>query len=122
MLGELPFRAVVALDFEFIAEPGERPVPVCMVAHELRSGQCWRLWHDQFGPAPPFPTGPDVLVVAYYASAEFGCYHVLGWPMLLTCLPNFVTSLTDWRPLAVRVYLALSPILASTASAPLKKT
>src|SRR5258708_503904 len=95
MLGELPFRAVVALDFEFIAEPGERPVPVCMVAHELRSGQCWRLWHDQFGPAPPFPTGPDVLVVAYYASAEFGCYHVLGWPMPERILDLF----TEFRDL-----------------------
>jgi DNA polymerase family A len=81
MLGTLPYRAVILLDFEFIAEPGERPVPVCMVAHEPYSGQRWRLWADQLGSAPPFPTGPDVLVVAYYASAELGCYRVLGWPM-----------------------------------------
>jgi DNA polymerase-1 len=77
----LPFRAVVALDFEFGAKPGERPAPVCLVAHELFSGQRWRLWADQFGSAPPFPTGPDVLIVAYYASAELGCYRVLNWPM-----------------------------------------
>ena len=32
-------------------------------------------------PAPPYATGPDVLFVAYYASAELGCYRVLGWPM-----------------------------------------
>ena len=25
--------------------------------------------------------GQDVLFVAYYASAELGCYRVLGWPM-----------------------------------------
>jgi DNA polymerase-1 len=81
MLGTLPYRAVILLDFEFIAEPGERPVPVCMVAHEPYSGQRWRLWADQLGSVPPFPTGPDVLVVAYYASAELGCYRVLGWPM-----------------------------------------
>ena len=30
---------------------------------------------------PPYATGPDVLFVAYYASAELGCYRVLGWPM-----------------------------------------
>jgi DNA polymerase I len=47
----------------------------------LFSGQRWRLWADQFRSAPPFPTGPDVLVVAYYASAELGCYRVLNWPM-----------------------------------------
>jgi DNA polymerase-1 len=74
-------RAVVAVDFEFATTPGERPVPVCVVAHELRSGQRWCVWQDQLGPAPPFPTGPDVLVVAYYASAELGCYRALNWPM-----------------------------------------
>ena len=72
---------VVAVDFEFIAAPGNRPIPVCLVAHELRSGRRFRVWRDQFGPAPPYATGPDVLFVAYYASAEFGCYRVLGWPM-----------------------------------------
>ncbi len=75
------YREIVPVDFEFAAVPGERPVPVCMVARELRSGRRFRLWRDQFGPAPPYATGPDVLFVAYYASAELGCYRVLGWPM-----------------------------------------
>jgi DNA polymerase-1 len=74
-------RAVVVVDFEFIATTGERPEPVCMVAHELRSRKDWRVWQGEFGPAPPFPTGPDVLFIAYYASAELGCYRALGWPM-----------------------------------------
>ena len=30
---------------------------------------------------PPFSTLSHVLFVAYYASAELGCYRVLGWPM-----------------------------------------
>ena len=30
---------------------------------------------------PPFPTGPDSLFVAYYASAEIGCFLSLGWPV-----------------------------------------
>lgn len=72
--------AVVVVDFEFISTIGERPVPVCVVAHELRTGQWWRLWRDQLGASPPYPTGPDVLFVAYYASAELGCYRALGWP------------------------------------------
>ena len=77
----IAFREVVLVDFEFITAPGERPAPVCLVAHELRSGRRFRLWLDQFGPEPPFATGTDVLFVAYYASAELGCYRVLNWPM-----------------------------------------
>ena len=75
------FREIVTADFEFSAAPGERPVPLCLVAHELRSGRHLRVWRDQFGPRPPYATGADVLFIAYYASAEFGCYRVLGWPM-----------------------------------------
>jgi hypothetical protein len=75
------FREVVAVDFEFTAIPGERPGPVCLVARELRSGRRFRIFQDQFGPAPPYATGPDVLFVAYYASAELGCYRALGWPI-----------------------------------------
>jgi DNA polymerase-1 len=75
------FREVVAVDFEFTATTGERPIPICLVAHELRSGRRFRIFEDQFGPTPPYATGPDVLFVAYYASAELGCYRALGWPM-----------------------------------------
>jgi hypothetical protein len=75
------FREIVVVDFEFTTLPGERPGPVCLVAHEQCSGRRFRVWQNQFGPAPPYATGPDVLFVAYYASAELGCYRVLGWPM-----------------------------------------
>jgi hypothetical protein len=75
------FREIVAVDFEFAVTPGNRPEPVCLVAHELRSGRRFRIWQDQFEPAPPYATGPDVLFVAFYASAELGCYRVLGWQM-----------------------------------------
>ena len=75
------FREIVLADFEFAVTPGNRPVPVCLVADELCSGRRFRLWQDQFGPAPPYATGRDVLFVAYYASAELGCHRALGWPM-----------------------------------------
>src|SRR5215468_7225982 len=84
------YREIVVADFEFEVGPGERPVPVCMVAHELRSGRRFRIWQDQFGAAPPFATGPDVLFVAYYASAELGCYRALGWQMPARILDLFV--------------------------------
>ena len=97
---ELPFRYVVIADFEFefgghasaddAGRSGERPRPVCMVAKELRSGQTWRLWRGQFGSTPPFPTGPDSLFVAFYASAELGCFRALGWPKPSDILDLFV--------------------------------
>jgi DNA polymerase I len=84
------FREVVVVDFEFTATAGERPIPVCLVAHELVSGRHFRVWQDQFGSAPPYATGPDVLFIAFYASAELGCYRVLGWPMPERILDLFV--------------------------------
>jgi hypothetical protein len=89
-LDALPFRQVWAVDFEFIAGPGERPDPVCMVAWELRSGRKLRLWRDQFGPRPPFPIDDEVLFVAYFASAELGCFRALGWPMPRRILDLYV--------------------------------
>jgi DNA polymerase-1 len=84
------FREIIVADFEFEARHGERPVPVCLVAHELRSGRRFRVWQDQFGSAPPYATGPDALFTAFYASAELGCYRVLGWPMPERILDLFI--------------------------------
>jgi DNA polymerase I len=84
------FREVVLCDYEFGSEDGDRQVPVCLVAWELRSGRKIRLWRDEFGAAPPFPTGPDTLFVAYLASAELHCHLALGWPMPEHVLDLFV--------------------------------
>src|SRR4029077_2055026 len=40
----------------------------------------WRLWCDQFEVEPQFPLDSDTVLVAYYASAELGCFGALGWP------------------------------------------
>src|SRR5215831_17636191 len=87
MLGT--FREVV-VDTEFTALTGERPVPVCVVAHELRSGRRFRLFEGQFGPEPPYATGADVLFVAFYASADLAVYRVLGWRMPERILDPFI--------------------------------
>lgn len=78
-----PFREVWCADFEFRADPGERPWPVCMVAKEMTSGREIRLWRDELlaRDRAPFDTGPGSAVVAYYASAELGCFLELGWPL-----------------------------------------
>jgi hypothetical protein len=63
------FKEIWGIDFEFRAPPGERPIPVCMVAREIRSGRLIRLWQDELDALgrPPFDIGPESLTVVYYA-------------------------------------------------------
>jgi len=119
---DLPFKEIWAVDYEFMAEAGERPVPVCLVAHELRSGREVRLWRDEMGSQPPYPTGPESLFVAYYASAELGCHLALGWPMparvldLFTefrCLTNGLPTPNGRSLLGALTYYGLDNIGAS---------
>jgi DNA polymerase I len=86
----LPYREIWAADFEFIANPGDRPEPVCMVAREIRSGHLLRLWQDQLPAHPPFPVGDDVLFVAYMAAAELSCFLQLGWPVPARILDPYI--------------------------------
>ncbi len=83
---------VWAVDYEFTAQPGERPVPICMVAWELRSDTRLVLWEDELRAldAPPYDIGPNSVTVAYYASAELGCHLALGWPLPAHVLDLFV--------------------------------
>jgi hypothetical protein len=75
-----PFREIWLVDFEFTAPDGYRPRPLCVVARAFRSGRLVRAWVEG-GKEAPFSLGPDVLYVAYYASAEIGCHLALGWPV-----------------------------------------
>src|SRR4051812_26342911 len=86
------YRELWAVDFEYQAPPGGRPDPVCLVAREFRSGRTLRLWQDDLRARrePPYPTGPDVLFVAYLASAEMGCHLALGWPLPCRILDLYV--------------------------------
>jgi DNA polymerase I len=77
------FKEVVLLDFEYRAVAGERPQPLCMHAHEYRSGQEWTLWHNELIGLrkAPFRVGPDSTLVSYAAAAELSCFLELGWPL-----------------------------------------
>lgn len=79
------------VDFEFRAAPGERQVPICMVALEYKTKSLLRLWEDDLRNTdrPPLSLGPDVLYVAYYASAELQCHLALEWPMPQSILDLF---------------------------------
>src|SRR4051812_45429709 len=78
-----PATAAFIIDFEFRADPGERPVVWCMAVREEPSGREMMYWRDELLKMrrAPFDTGPDVAVVGYFASAEWGCFKQLGWPM-----------------------------------------
>ena len=52
------FREVVVVDFEFTTTAGERPVPVCLVARELRSGRRFQVWLINLGRRHPTRRGP----------------------------------------------------------------
>ena len=76
------YREVWAVDFEFGTDTNGLPYPRCLVAHELIGGNRIDLWLDGCTPSsPPYPTGPDVLFVAYMAAAEIGCHLALDWPV-----------------------------------------
>lgn len=78
------FREIVFLDFEYAAQEGERPEPVCSVVYEFYSRRWTRYW---FGggakpwTAPGFPIDEGTLVVGYYLCADLTCFLVLDWPL-----------------------------------------
>jgi DNA polymerase I len=88
----IPFREAWCVDFEFRADPGERPYVVCMVAKELHSGREIWMWRDELLALrrAPFDTSADAALVAYYASAELGCFLELGWPLPVNVIDLFV--------------------------------
>ena len=121
MLEALPYRHVIAADFEFNfgGHAGNRPCPVCMVAKELHTGQTGRLWRAEFDTVPPFPISADSLFVAFYASAELGCFKALGWPMPANVLDLFVefrnrtnglTTPAGWSLIGALTYFGLDNI------------
>ena len=86
------FKQVIAVDFEFGAKEGETPEVRCMVAKDLCSGVTAKLWEDELyemGVAP-FPVNESALWIAHYSSAEWGCFHSLGWRLPTFVLDTFV--------------------------------
>jgi hypothetical protein len=98
-------REIVVLDTEYRTRPGDRPEPVALVAHLLRSGQVLPYFEDQLRTmrTSPLPDGPDVLHVAFAAQAEWATYLALGWP-----LPHHVVDLSPEFRLKVNWALSKS--------------
>jgi len=77
---DLPFARVILEDFEFISVPGERPDVVCLVFHDLNTGQTTRLWRVQLSDQLPYDD-QDTLVVSFVFNAEGVCHLSLGQPL-----------------------------------------
>jgi DNA polymerase-1 len=98
---------IYLVDFEFHparGREGNPPVPVCIVVREWPSGRTTRCWQADLKrmATAPFPTGENALCVAYYASAELDCFHVLGWAPPVNVLDLF----TEFRCLTNGLRLA----------------
>jgi hypothetical protein len=99
------------VDFEFQIQPGNRPLPVSLVALEFHSRRKIRLWWDQFGDRPPYPVDAGSLFVAYQASAELLCHLALGWS-----LPERILDLhAEFRLLSNGVRIPTSKSLLGAA-------
>lgn len=93
-------------DFEFhpaASRPGNLPVPVCLVAHDVVSGATHRHWQNDLArmAKAPFPTDASAVFVAYNASAEMSCFQALGWspPAQILDLYAEFRQLTNGLPL-----------------------
>lgn len=86
------FEELWVVDTEYSAVAGCRPVPICVVARELRSGHEHRIWQDELATLrePPFRLDDRALFVSYAAPAEFSVFHALGWPAPARVLDLFV--------------------------------
>jgi hypothetical protein len=86
------FSEIWFVDFEFRAVGGNRPEPVCMVARRLEDGTTIRWWSDDIrsSDTPPFSIDSNTLFVAYYASAELGCFLAANWPFPVNILDLYV--------------------------------
>src|ERR1035437_2879513 len=81
-----PFNEVWSVDFEQATPDGARPIPICLVAKELKIGMIMRAWGGEFETAPPFSVDKSSLFVAYIPSDEIACMLALNWPSPLRVL------------------------------------
>ena len=77
----MKYQHIICVDFEYRALDGHRPEIRCMVSKDIITGKLTELWADSLNSlsAPPFPIGPEILIVCYAATAEMSCFFQLGW-------------------------------------------
>lgn len=75
------YESIWVLDFEYTADPGESPDPVCMVAIELKSNREIALWRSDLKGPCPFDTSDRSLFVVYSGAGDMGCFLHSNWPL-----------------------------------------
>ena len=91
------------MDFEYVSTPGEKPLPICMVAKEVRSGRTFKIWHDDLlsQSDAPFSVDDDCLCICFYAPTEISCFLALGWKVPKNVLDLFA----EYRNMTNGLYL-----------------
>ena len=64
------YARVWCIDFEFSHQPGGLPLPLCMVAREVRTQELVRVWLADGVQSCPILFNKSDLIVAYYASGK----------------------------------------------------
>src|SRR4029077_1875551 len=99
----LPYRHIWVLDFEYIQPDGHPvPVPVCMAALDLVTGQVIELGQDEFTARPPFTTDASSVFVSFAIDAEMACFRALGWPPAERVIDLYIEALAAANSLAPR--------------------
>ena len=88
-------RELIAIDTEYVSQPGEHVIPVCVCAKSLFTGKTWRIWHRR-GSGSPFKTNPEIVYIAYSATAEWSYFLSCGW-----ALPRSIIDLYPERSLEI---------------------
>jgi hypothetical protein len=70
---------VWSVDFEYAIDSDLNPVPICMVAREVNSGELVQVWLWDNPPADCPLDLEGALYVAYNVSAEMSCHQAMGW-------------------------------------------
>jgi hypothetical protein len=82
------------IDSEYRQPWGERPVPHCIVAYCVITGETIRYWcGGNIWPPCPFTFDGSEVFVTWAADAEVGCFLQLGWPVppyILDLFPEFL--------------------------------
>jgi DNA polymerase-1 len=94
-LRALGCRELIAIDTEYVSRPGEHVIPVCVCAKSLFTGNMWRVWHHS-GSRSPFNTNPEIVYIAYSATAEWSYFLSCGWD-----LPRSIVDLYPERSLEI---------------------
>lgn len=95
----------ILIDFEFRQKDGVEGNPlevICMSSKNLTTGKYINLWADQLHLLAdhPFGNNENLVLVAYFASAEMNCFKSLGWSWPANILDLFAEfrCLTNGQP------------------------